>query len=110
MPVREDGGWSFIVDSAAYPMCAETVPFALALLDAGVPVEVDDASRVAAAVLGTDRIGVVPRYVTPSRREQARFFGPEVGDVVQMPAEGRERFVGMVDWLDPEPVHLLPAP
>ncbi|RSX57192.1 hypothetical protein [Bifidobacterium samirii] len=110
VPVREDDGWSLLVDPAAWPCCAEAVPFALALADAGVPVEVDDAPRVAAAVLGTDLVGVVPRYVTPSRRAEAEFPGPQVGSVMQLPAEGRERFVGLVDWMDPEPVRLLPLP
>ena len=63
-------GWSVFLNGSSTTRMAETVRIAVALVKAGLPVEIHDADKLVLRLLGVDNVGIIPEYAGSHRAAQ----------------------------------------
>jgi hypothetical protein len=64
------GGWSVFLGGSSTTRVPETIRIALALVKAGLPVEIYGAEDLALRLLGMDNVGIIPEYVRSQHAAQ----------------------------------------
>jgi hypothetical protein len=72
--IERHEGWSVFLNGSSTTRMAETIRIALALLKAGMPVEIHDAEKLMLRLLGMDNVGIIPEYLGNHRA--AQYFDP----------------------------------
>lgn len=103
-PVPAEPGWTLVLRCGNYPSDVETVRVALALHDAGIPVEVSQADQLVRAMRGQDMVGIVPQYLMDYDPEA--LFGGNVIVAMHLPHEHRQAIIDEASWQPIEPVRL----
>ena len=105
---KADNGFYFAVAGSSWGRSNETIHFYLALHRAGMPVMIDEGNKLADRVKGKDKIGIVPRGVTP-RYCESRFPGEKILDFMNLPDEKHDEFAKRCVWRDEPEITLLHA-
>lgn len=71
---KESGKWYFLLSGNAASSSHEIVKYFLALRHANIPVVLDDAKRIAARYLETDRLGIFPHNVYSFGRVDVSYY------------------------------------
>lgn len=94
-----DAGFYFAAAGSSWGRSIETIKFYLALHRAGMPVVIDDGNLLADRIRGVDKIGIVPKGVTPCYC--SGYFPQEVIlDFMNLRHEKREEFAARCVWRD----------
>ena len=75
----------------------ETIRFFNALKKIGAPIFLNDAQNILNRLLGNDKIGIVPYYVTP-RYCESYFPNEKILDFMHLDNEKEEEMVKLVKW------------
>ena len=103
---KADNGFYFAVAGSSWGRSNETIHFYLALHRAGMPVMIDEGNKLADRVKGKDKIGIVPKGVTP-RYCESRFPGEKILDFMNLPEEKHDEFVKRCVWRDEPEITVL---
>ena len=103
---KADNGFYFAVAGSSWGRSNETIHFYLALHRAGMPVMIDEGNKLADRVKGKDKIGIVPRGVTP-RYCESRFPGEKILDFMNLPEEKHDEFAKRCVWRDEPEITVL---
>jgi hypothetical protein len=68
--IERHQGWSVFLLGSSTGRMVETVKIALALVQAGLPVEIHDAEELMLRLLGMDNVGIIPDYLINHRAAQ----------------------------------------
>lgn len=68
--IERHQGWSVFLRGSSTGRMVETVKIALALVQAGLPVEIHDADELMLRLLGMDNVGIIPEYLINHRAAQ----------------------------------------
>ena len=74
--------------------------------EAGIPVKIWEGKGLADRVMGKDKIGIVPKGVTP-RYCESRFPGEKILDFMNLPEEKHDEFVKKCVWRDEPEITLI---
>ena len=77
-------GWSVFLRGSSTTRMAETIRIALALVQAGLPIEIHDAEKLMLRVLGMDNLGIIPEYLRNHRAAQYFDDADKVFDCVHL--------------------------
>ena len=104
-PEKDEKGWFFHLAGDFRRM--EVVRFHLALTKAGFPVAVYNAQKLKRAVLGEDKVGIVPEGIYPWRCDHY-FPGEDMLDFMNLHQEQEDNalFMSKVKFFDPGPLEL----
>ncbi len=96
--VREDEkGFYLVVTGKSYGRSIEAIKFYLALARKNIPVWLNDGSAMAARIMASDRIGIMPEGIMPYYCES--YFPEEyILDFINLPEERREQVAAHVVW------------
>ena len=103
---KTDSGYYFSVAGKSWGRSVETINFFLALHRAGIPVKIWEGKGLADRVMGKDKIGIVPKGVTP-RYCESRFPGEKILDFMNLPEEKHDEFVKKCVWRDEPEITLI---
>ncbi len=103
---KTDAGYYFSVAGKSWGRSVETINFFLALHRAGIPVKIWEGKGLADRVMGKDKIGIVPKGVTP-RYCESRFPGEKILDFMNLPEEKHDEFVKKCVWRDEPEITLI---
>ncbi len=106
--MKHDGGYALILEGSARTRAAETIRMALALVRAGIPFQLRDATHLAKMAQGEDWVGIVPRHEDGYAATQLFPAQDEVNDILSYAA--LEDYPGVDDrvrWHPVEPVRLV---
>lgn len=111
-PYKTDGGrWYFLLSGDAASSSYEIVKYFLAMYDAGLPVELQDAKAIAARYTETDKIGILPCTTWAFGRTNMGYYfhDPDVTDVINLdPEEHGDEAAKIVDWISEKELRLKP--
>jgi hypothetical protein len=103
-------GWSVFLGGSSTVRMAETVRIAVALVKAGLPVEVHDADNLVLRLLGIDNLGIIPEYT--GSRDTAQYFdeADKVFDCARLHDLPRHnRILPFITWKPLAPLRPLAA-
>lgn len=104
--VHEDKkGYYLTVSGASYTKCREAIKFYLALRRAGLPVCMAQVEQLKQRLLGTEKIGVVPRGILPVDC-QWLFPGKDIIDFTHLPEGKRRKAARYCTWQELKSVRL----
>ena len=96
-PSHDDDGWWFTVAGKSAGRSVETARFFLALVKAGLPAQLADASELATMLIGADDIGIVPEDVFP-RYCQGLYPGENLIDFMNLNSELEKTTIEQAYW------------
>jgi hypothetical protein len=98
-------GWSVFLGGSSTTRMAETIRIALALVKAGLSIEIYDAQHLMLRLLGMDNVGLIPEYTSNHRAAQDFEGADEVFDCVHLDELPRyNRILPFITW---KPVALM---
>ena len=103
---KADTGFYFVVAGKSWGRSIETIKFFLALHHAGMPVKIRDGKGLADRISGKDKIGIVPKGVTPCYCE-SYFPNEEILDFMNLPDEKHDEFAKRCVWQDEPEIMLI---
>ncbi|MDR0784202.1 MAG: hypothetical protein LBE83_10665 [Propionibacteriaceae bacterium] len=103
----DDQGWWFTVAGRSAGRSVETARIYLALVAAGLPAELRDATNLATMLIGADDIGIVPEDVVP-RYCHSYFPGEEVISFMNLEPELADPVIDRAYWYPIPLVRLNP--
>ena len=95
--VNDEKGFYLILDGKSFGRSIETIRFFNALKKIGAPIFLNDAQNILNRLLGNDKIGIVPYYVTP-RYCESYFPNEKILDFMHLDNEKEEEMVKLVKW------------
>lgn len=104
-----DGRWYFVLSGDAASSSYEIVKYFLAMYDAGLPVELQDAKAITARYIETDKIGILPCTTWAFGRTNMGYYfhDPDVTDVINLDPEGHgDEVAKIADWIPEKVVRL----
>jgi hypothetical protein len=104
--MKQERGYTLILEGSARTRAAETIRMALALARAGIPFRLRDAAYLAKMALGEDWVGIVPRPSDAYSAYQLFPLQDEVKDILSYSAIEEYPAVDQyVRWYPVEPLH-----
>ena len=105
---KDSARWFFGLSGDAYSTSIETIKFYLGLKREGIPVVLYNGLRIAARLEETDRIGILPDYISPFYAKYGSgVVGYEVLDHINlMGREKPEMVAEKANWIEQEEVRL----
>ena len=103
---KADAGFYFVASGSSRGRSIETIKFYLALHHAGMPVVIDEGNLLADRIRGDDKIGIVPKGVTPCYCS-SYFPGEEILDFMNLPFEKRAALAAKCVWRDEPEITIL---
>lgn len=94
---EDEKGFYLVVAGKSYGRSIEAIKFYLALVRKNVPVWLNDGSAMAARIMASDRIGIVPEGDMPFYCE-SYFPGEHILDFINLPEEKRSQVSLYTDW------------
>jgi hypothetical protein len=92
-------GWSVFLRGSSTTRMAETIRIAVALVQAGLPVEIHDAEKLVLRLLGMDNVGIIPEYLGNHRAAQYFDDADKVFDCVHLHDLPRNnRILPFITW------------
>ena len=74
-------GWSIFLGGPSTSRMAETIRIALALVKAGLPVEIHDAEELRSRLLGMDNLGIIPKFIMNHRASDCAHLHDLAGEI-----------------------------
>lgn len=96
---KVDAGFYFAASGSSWWRSIETIKFYLALHRAGMPVVIDEGNLLADRIRGVDKIGIVPKGVTPCYCS-GYFPGEKILDFMNLTTEKQAEFASRCVWRD----------
>lgn len=90
-------GYYFTLAGNAWTRTVETIKFYIALVKNGIPVHLMDGCELAARVLGTEKIGIVPHGVFPAYCS-TYFPNEKIIDYMNIPLDMEQLFADQAVW------------
>lgn len=103
---ESENGYYFTVAGSSWGRAMETIKFYLALHRAGMPVVIYEGKDLATRLTGEDKIGIVPRGITP-RYCESYFPNEKILDFMNLPDEKRDEFVRKCVWRELPEIGLI---
>ena len=98
-------GWSVFLRGPSTSRMAETIRIALALEEAGLPVEIHDAEELTNRLLGMDNMGIIPNFIINHRASQNFEKKDRVYDCAHLHEFSRKnRILPFINWKPIDPL------
>ena len=98
-------GWSIFLSGSSTSRMAETIRIALALVRAGLPVEIHDSEDLRSRLLGMDNLGIIPKFIMNHRASQNFEKEDRVFDCVHLHDFSRtNRLLPFISWKPIDPL------